>query len=90
MAPALTGAIFLRARAPQPQLARQIATTRAELSNAGFVSAKEDLAIASSFYAQLPGNWRFRTRIANLSSLNFLGLSPLHNFAQGKGNPPAH
>ncbi len=68
----------------QDKLARQIATTRAELSNAGFVSSKEDLAIASSFYAQLPGNWRFRTRIANLSSLNFLGLSPLHNFAQGK------
>ncbi|MCC8912986.1 VirB4 family type IV secretion/conjugal transfer ATPase [Xanthomonas euvesicatoria] len=68
----------------QEKLARQIATTRAELSNAGFVSSKEDLAIASSFYAQLPGNWRFRTRIANLSSLNFLGLSPLHNFAQGK------
>ncbi|MFC0153949.1 VirB4 family type IV secretion/conjugal transfer ATPase [Xanthomonas dyei] len=68
----------------QEKLSRQIATTRAELSNAGFVSSKEDLAIASSFYAQLPGNWRFRTRIANLSSLNFLGLSPLHNFAQGK------
>ena len=68
----------------QEKLARQIATTRAELSNAGFVSSKEDLAIASSFYSQLPGNWRFRTRIANLSSLNFLGLSPLHNFAQGK------
>ncbi|RXU12403.1 hypothetical protein B1F68_00125, partial [Pseudomonas syringae] len=68
----------------QEKLARQIATTRAELSNAGFVSAKEDLAIASPFYSQLPGNWRFRTRIANLSSLNFLGLSPLHNFAQGK------
>ncbi|MBO9782231.1 VirB4 family type IV secretion/conjugal transfer ATPase, partial [Xanthomonas phaseoli pv. dieffenbachiae] len=68
----------------QEKLARQIATTRAELSNAGFVSSKEDLAVASSFYAQLPGNWRFRTRIANLSSLNFLGLSPLHNFAQGK------
>lgn len=68
----------------QEKLAKQIATTRAELSNAGFVSSKEDLAVASSFYAQLPGNWRFRTRLANLSSLNFLGLSPLHNFAQGK------
>jgi type IV secretion system protein VirB4 len=68
----------------QEKLARQIATTRAELSNAGFVSSKEDLAVASAFYAQLPGNWRFRTRLANLSSLNFLGLSPLHNFAQGK------
>ncbi len=68
----------------QEKLAQQIATTRAELSNAGFVSAKEDLAIASSFYSQFPGNWKYRTRIANVSSLNFLGLSPLHNFATGK------
>ncbi|WP_295945508.1 VirB4 family type IV secretion/conjugal transfer ATPase [uncultured Xanthomonas sp.] len=68
----------------QEKLSQQVATTRAELSNAGFVSTKEDLAVASSFYAQLPGNWRYRTRIANVSSLNFLGLSPLHNFAQGK------
>lgn len=68
----------------QETLQRQISLARAELSNAGFVSAKEDLAIAGSFYAQLPGNWRYRTRIANVSSLNFLGLSPLHNFATGK------
>ncbi len=68
----------------QENLAQQIAVTRAELSNAGFVSTKEDLAIASSFYSQLPGNWKHRTRLANVSSLNFLGLSPLHNFASGK------
>lgn len=68
----------------QEQLAQNIATARAELSNAGFVSAKEDLAICSSFYSQLPANWTYRTRLANVSSLNFLGLSPLHNFATGK------
>jgi type IV secretion system protein VirB4 len=68
----------------QDELSRNIAVARAELSNAGFVSTKEDLAIASSFYAQLPGNWKQRTRLANVSSLNFLGLSPLHNFASGK------
>ena len=68
----------------QEALAQHIATARAELSNAGFVSAKEDLAVASSFYAQFPGNWKYRTRLANISSLNFLGLSPLHNFATGK------
>jgi type IV secretion system protein VirB4 len=68
----------------QDTLAQQLAATRAELSNAGFVSVKEDLAVAASFYSQLPGNWRFRTRLANVSSLNFLGLSPLHNFATGK------
>jgi type IV secretion system protein VirB4 len=68
----------------QEKLAEQLATTRAELSNAGFVSSKEDWAIAASFYSQLPGNWKYRTRLANVSSLNFLGLSPLHNFSAGK------
>ncbi|MGL4768580.1 MAG: hypothetical protein ACRCV6_10965 [Formosimonas sp.] len=70
--------------ASQDELSQQLAMTRAELSNAGFVSVKEDLAIASAFYAQLPANWQYRTRLANVSSLNFLGLSPLHNFAGGK------
>jgi len=68
----------------QKTLSQNIATTRAELSNAGFVSVKEDLAVCSSFYSQLPANWKYRTRLANISSLNFLGLSPLHNFATGK------
>ncbi|MGN2252094.1 VirB4 family type IV secretion/conjugal transfer ATPase [Frateuria sp. GZRe12] len=68
----------------QEALSQQIAATRAELSNAGFVSVKEDLAVTAAFYAQLPGNWKYRTRLANVSSLNFLGLSPLHNFAMGK------
>ncbi|MGH8105567.1 MAG: VirB4 family type IV secretion/conjugal transfer ATPase, partial [Arenimonas sp.] len=68
----------------QEKLAQNIAATRAELSNAGFVSAKEDLAVTASFYSQFPGNWKYRTRPANVSSLNFLGLSPLHNFATGK------
>ena len=68
----------------QEKLSQNTATARAELSNAGFVSTKEDLAVASSFYSQIPGNWKNRTRLANISSLNFLGLSPLHNFASGK------
>lgn len=68
----------------QNALQQQVAVARAELSNAGFVSAKEDVAIAASFYSQLPCNWRYRTRPANVSSLNFLGLCPLHNFATGK------
>ena len=68
----------------QAALQQQVATARAELSNAGFVSAKEDVAIVASFYSQLPCNWRYRTRQANVRSLNFLGLSPLHNFATGK------
>jgi len=70
----------------QDILSQQLAATRAELSNAGFVSVKEDLAVAAAFYAQFPANWKFRTRLANVSSLNFLGLSPLHSFATGKAH----
>ena len=68
----------------QDRLSQNVASARAELSNAGFVSTKEDLAVASSFYSQIPANWKNRTRLANVSSLNFVGLSPLHNFASGK------
>ena len=73
----------------QERLSKNLAAARAELSNAGFVSVKEDLSVAASFYSQLPANWKYRTRLANVSSLNFLGLSPLHNFTSGKrdGNP---
>jgi len=76
-----TMAVFAESQA---QLQLNIAVTRAELSNAGFVTSKDDMAVASSFYSQLPGNWKYRSRIANISSLNFLGLAPLHNFAMGK------
>jgi len=68
----------------QNTLGEHVASARAELSNAGFVSVKEDLAVVAAFYAQFPGNWKYRTRLATVSSLNFLGLSPLHNFATGK------
>ncbi|WP_434779724.1 VirB4 family type IV secretion/conjugal transfer ATPase [Neisseria sp. Ec49-e6-T10] len=77
----LTMAIYGNTHA---ELMANLPLARAELSNSGFVSAKEDIAIAASFYAQLPGNWKYRTRMANVSSLNFLGLSPLHNFSGGK------
>ncbi|MGH8118221.1 MAG: VirB4 family type IV secretion/conjugal transfer ATPase [Rhodanobacteraceae bacterium] len=70
----------------QEALARHVAGMRADLSNSGFVSVKEDLAVTAAFYAQLPANWRYRTRLANISSLNFLGLAPLHNFASGKAD----
>jgi type IV secretion system protein VirB4 len=70
--------------ASQDQLSQNLSATRAEMSNAGFVTVKEDLAVTAAFYAQFPGNWKYRTRLANVSSLNFLGLAPLHNFATGK------
>jgi type IV secretion system protein VirB4 len=61
-----------------------LAEIRSVLSSAGFVTAREDMASMSAFYAQLPCNWNFRVRKTMTTSLNFLGLSPLHNFSVGK------
>jgi type IV secretion system protein VirB4 len=71
------------------QLDKNVSEARAVLSNSGFVSTRETMASMAAVYSQLPCNWEFRTRKTNVSSLNFLGLAPLHNFATGKrnGNP---
>ena len=59
------------------------------LQKKGFLAVPLDLITQHAFAAQLPGNWRARPRVANLSSLNFCGLCSLHNFSVGKreGNP---
>jgi type IV secretion system protein VirB4 len=67
-----------------PELNSTLPLLRSYLSQAGFVSAKQTIASAAASYAQLPANFGYRTRKSKLSSLNFLGLTPLHNFALGK------
>ena len=59
--------------------------SRSEVLLQHLVSTATDAA----FYAQLPGNWFYRPRIAGLTSKNFAGLSSFHNFSSGKrdGNP---
>ena len=61
-----------------------VSQIRAVLSNSAFVTSREQLASMASFYAQLPANWKYRTRKSYVTSLNFLGLSPLHNYPIGK------
>ena len=48
------------------------------------VVAREDLALEAAFWAQLPGNFAFRPRKAPITSRNFAGLAPLHNFPVGR------
>ena len=54
-----------------------------------FKMAVVDVVPECAWFAQLPGNWDWRPRQAQITSLNFACLSPLHNFASGKrdGNP---
>ena len=60
----------------------------ASLSDSGVKWAREDAGIAGAFFAQLPGNFEFRVRIADITSRNFAGLSCFHNYPTGriKGN----
>ena len=70
-------------------VAKHVAKARTQLADAGFQAALVDLVADAAWFAQLPGNWRYRPREAKLTSRNFCGLASLHNFATGKrdGNP---
>ncbi|CAB4048770.1 VirB4 family type IV secretion/conjugal transfer ATPase [Paraburkholderia phenoliruptrix] len=71
------------------EVSRSVVKARTQLADAGFQTALVDLVADAAWFAQLPGNWRYRPREAKLTSRNFCGLSSLHNFATGKrdGNP---
>lgn len=66
-------------------------TTEAQalLQGEGFLPAPITTALDAAYYAQLPGNFLFRPRVANITSLNFSSLVSLHGFYEGKreGNP---
>lgn len=72
------------------ETARYLADARAALADhGGFKMAVVDVVPECAWFAQLPGNWRLRPRSAKLTTRNFAGLAPLHNFGSGKrfGNP---
>jgi type IV secretion/conjugal transfer VirB4 family ATPase len=66
-------------------------TTQAQtlLMDEGFLPVLMSTALDAGFFAQLPCNWRYRHRVATLTTKNFASLTSFHNFAQGKrsGNP---
>ncbi len=61
----------------------------AALEAGGFKAEVQTVLPEAAWFYQLPGNWRWRTREAWITSQNFVSLSPLHNFMAGKknGNP---
>lgn len=66
------------------QLNDHIARARYLLGDTGMVVAREDLALEAAFWAQLPGNFGYRTRKAPITSRNFAAMSPFHNFPTGR------
>ena len=65
-------------------LDQHMASVMTTVRDQGFIAAKVATATDAAFYAQLPANWAYRPRVAGITSLNFAGLSCLHNFASGK------
>lgn len=50
----------------------------------GAALAREDLALEAAFWAQLPGNFKYRPRPAPITSPNFVGFCSLHNYPVGR------
>lgn len=76
--------LVLLIRAPeQKALAEYIGEAGNALSDAGIKWYREDVGIAGSFYAQLPGNFAFRVNVGDISSRNFAGFSSFHNYPIG-------
>lgn len=66
------------------ELPRNVADARAALVEGGLKPAREDLAMEAAYWAQLPGNFKFRPRLSPINSVNLCGFAPLHNFPSGR------
>ena len=61
-----------------------VALARSLLADTGMTVAREDLALEAAFWAQLPGNFAVRPRKAPITSRNFAGMVPFHNYPAGR------
>ncbi len=67
-------------------LDQQVARARTLLADTGMTVAREDLGLEAAFWAQLPGNFSFRTRKAPITSRNLAALVAFHNFPAGRAH----
>lgn len=65
------------------QLSENIALARSNLSDAGAVAVREDWGLEAAFWAQLPANFKWRSRPAPITSRNFAGFASMHNYPSG-------
>lgn len=65
------------------KLDEDVANASKELSQIGIVHVKEDITLEQTFWAQLPGNFRFLRRLAPTILENTGALASLHNFPTG-------
>lgn len=65
-------------------LGENVAKAGAALADAGMKWVKEDLGCAGVLWSSLPGNFKYRVRIGDITSRNFAGFASMHNFPTGK------
>jgi type IV secretion system protein VirB4 len=66
------------------RLLERMSMARAAAADTGMVMAREDVGLEAGFWAQLPGNFRLRTRPAVINSRNFAAFSPFYTFPAGQ------
>ncbi|MBA8840611.1 VirB4 family type IV secretion system protein [Ochrobactrum sp. RH2CCR150] len=66
------------------ELTDYMANARAHLTSGGAVVAREDIGLEAAWWAQLPGNLRYRARSGAITSRNFAALSPFHSYPTGQ------
>ncbi|TCM52621.1 type IV secretion system protein VirB4 [Rhizobium sp. PP-F2F-G48] len=64
-------------------LTDNLSKARSHLTNGGAVVAREDLGLEAAWWAQLPGNFRFRARSGAITSRNFAAFAPFHGYPTG-------
>ena len=72
------------------QVRKDMAYARSALQeDVGYKVATVDVIPECAHFAQLPGNWKWRPRVATITTRNFACMAPMHNFDLGKrnGNP---
>ena len=68
------------------RLNTHVETARTILGETGMLVAREDLALAAAYWAQLPGNFSHRTRKAPVTTRNFAGMCSFHGFPTGRAS----
>lgn len=66
------------------QLGVRMAAANATIKEIGILPAVVSTAIDAGFFSQLPGNWKYRPRVARITTRNYMGLTSLHNYDAGK------
>ena len=66
------------------ELDRRVARVQSMLSDVGITAVRETDALMPAFFAQLPGNLRWRTRPALTKSINAVGFAAKHGIPAGQ------